>query len=89
MVPLWGGFALSGEFVIEKNEPERIKDDFSWGACIRADMIKAPFAVGARVNRTKVLFTTEDNIKRAGFQSVKSGKTRCFSATSGKKVASG
>jgi hypothetical protein len=46
-------------------------------------MIKAPFVVGARVNRTKVLFTTEHNIKRAGFQSVKSGKKRRFYAASG------
>jgi hypothetical protein len=51
-----------------------------WDASVEmfvpADMIKAPFVVGARVNRTKVLFTTEHNIKRAGFQSGKSGKKR-------------
>jgi hypothetical protein len=46
----------------------------SGGAFVSEDMIKAPFVVGARVNRTKVLFSTEHNIKRAGFQSVKSGK---------------
>jgi hypothetical protein len=72
---------------LKKNEPKRIKDGFSLplslGACVAADMIKAPFVVGARVNRTKVLFTIEDNIKRAGFQSVKSGIKRRFSAASG------
>ena len=47
-------------------------------------MIKAPFVVGARVNRTKVLFTTEHNIKRAGFQYGKSGKKKRFSAASGR-----
>jgi len=54
-------------------------------------MLNAPFVVGVRVNRTKVLFTTEDNIKQAGFtqrvlfeQSGKSGKTRRLPAASGK-----
>jgi hypothetical protein len=53
-------------------------------ALVAADMIKAPFVVGARVNRTLVLFTTEHNITRVGFQSVKSGKMRRFCAASGK-----
>jgi hypothetical protein len=53
-----------------------------------AEMIKAPFVVGARVNRTLVLFTTEHNIKRAGFQSVKSGNKRRFSAASGNEADS-
>ena len=51
---------------------------------VPADMNEATFVVGARVNRTKVLFNIEDNIKCAGFQSGKSGKKRCFSAASGK-----
>jgi hypothetical protein len=50
---------------------------------VTADIIKAPFVVGARVNRINVLFTTEHNIKRAGIQSGKSGEKRRFSAASG------
>jgi hypothetical protein len=42
-------------------------------AFVPADMTKAPFVMGARVNRIIVLFTTEHNIKRAGFQYGKSG----------------
>jgi len=40
--------------------------------------MKAPFEVGARVNRTLVLFTPEYIIKRAGFQYGKSGKKEAF-----------
>ena len=41
-------------------------------------MIKAPFVVGRRENRTYVRYYWEDNIKRAGFQPVKSGKEAVF-----------
>jgi hypothetical protein len=53
------------------------------GVFVPADMTIAPFEVGARVNRTKVLFTTEHNIKGSGFQSVKSGKKSHFCAACG------
>jgi hypothetical protein len=52
--------------------------DPSGEAFVPADMINAPFVVGARVNRTKVLFTIEHNITRGIFNPLKAAKSGVF-----------